>query len=103
MCFVLGDYDDLDYWSLVQHCRQSPPTGSPGQHHHKYPGAISSPDWWYDLVVGPVSAFWAQRVTMADADQFGFHTDDAIEILQKLINRFQDLGDHDAFALIPVP
>jgi hypothetical protein len=79
LCFVLGDYNNLDFWSLVQHCRISTPVGTAGQSHHRYPGAVTSPDWWYDVVIGPVSAFWTQRVCMNDSDQFSFHTPDAID------------------------
>ncbi|HET6575400.1 MAG TPA: hypothetical protein VFG68_17485 [Fimbriiglobus sp.] len=72
--FVRGDYDSEDYWSLVQHCRQSTPadpaTGTPEVvHDHKRPTA-----GWYEMVCGPVAAFWRQRVTMTGADQFSFHT-----------------------------
>lgn len=76
LSFVRGEYDHEDFWSLVQHCRQSTPTAI---NDHRCPGG------WYDCVSGPVAAFWEQRVAMADADQFSFHTPDAIAILQDLI------------------
>ena len=83
--FIRGEYDNEDYWSLVQHCRSSQPAGPGGTppenvHNHKRP-----PGGWYDVVSGPVAAFWDQRVAMADADQYSFHTDTAIAILQDLI------------------
>jgi hypothetical protein len=34
-------------------------------HDHKRP-----PKGWYQLVSGPVAAFWKQRVAMVEADQF---------------------------------
>ena len=65
LSFVRGDYDAEDYWSLVQHCRRSTPATV---HDHKLPRV-----GWYELVCGPVAAFWRQRVAMAGADQFSFH------------------------------
>ncbi|MGH7170051.1 MAG: hypothetical protein ACRELG_07235 [Gemmataceae bacterium] len=77
LAFVLGDYHDEDYWSLVQHCRQSTKTAI-NDHRHPAGG-------WYDLVSGPVAAFWEQRVIMDDADQFSFHTAKAVRLLNALI------------------
>ena len=102
LSFVLGDYNNLDFWSLVHHCRVSPPAGSAGQSHHRYPGAVASPDWWYDVVVGPVSAFWAQRVSMNDSDQFSFHTPNAVAVLDQLIALHNNHNDRDSFDIVPV-
>lgn len=77
LAFVRGEYDHEDYWSLVQHCRQST-LGSINDHRRWQNG-------WYDCVSGPVAAFWEQRVAMVDADQYSFHTDDAIAILNDLV------------------
>lgn len=81
--FVLGNYDCEDYWSFVQHCRQSMPPvrGRPAEirHHDRLDRK------WYDVVTGPVSAFWRQRALMADSDQVSFHTLKAIKILNRLI------------------
>jgi hypothetical protein len=74
---VSGDYDNEDFWSLVQHCRQSKPKAP---NDHKRP-----PTGWYDLVMGPVAAFWDQRVAMVEADQVSFHTKAGIDILDDLI------------------
>jgi hypothetical protein len=38
--------------------------------------ALISPD-----VVGPVAAFWDQRLAIQDTDQVSFHTDDAIKLI----------------------
>ncbi len=100
LAFVLPSYDNLDLWSLVQHCRQSPP--APGHHHHNHPDASARPDGWYDMVIGPVAAFWQQRVAMVDADQISFHTKKAVDILQGLI-KSGNSGNHDDFAIVPVP
>jgi hypothetical protein len=62
LSFVRGDRHADDFWSLVVRCR----TGSSG-HTRRWDG-------YYDVVVGPVSAFWQDRVTMHDADQVSFHT-----------------------------
>lgn len=73
LAFVRGDYDNDDYWSLVQHCRQSTP-GDPANgiadvvHDHR-----RSPDGWYQMVSGPIAAFWEQRAAMSGSDQFSFH------------------------------
>ena len=81
--FVQGAYDNEDYWSLVQHCRQSKPAAQ-GRlavvHDHK-----RSPTGWYQMVSGPVAAFWRQRVAMDDADQFSFHQG-GVSLLQALID-----------------
>jgi hypothetical protein len=71
LSFVRGDRDAEDFWSLVFHCRQ----GLAG--HRRY-GANS----FYDLVSGPVAAFWQQRVAMADADQISIHTPAAALLLK---------------------
>lgn len=89
--FVRGDYDSEEYWSLVQHCRRSVPAdpvaGTPEVvHDHKRPTR-----GWYQLVCGPVAAFWRQRVAMTGADQFSFH-DDGTAVLQALIDRGKGKG-----------
>lgn len=64
--FVRGSFDAVDFWSLVFHCR------SGGD--HLQPG-------WYDVVIGPVAAFWRQRLVIYDADQVSFHTQRAADLL----------------------
>lgn len=63
--FVRGDFDNEDYWSFVQHCRQSPRGGPPRNH--------LCPHDWYEMVAGPVAARWDDRAVLPDADQFSFH------------------------------
>ena len=63
LAFVRGDRDADDFWSLIFHCRQ----GLPGH-------GRSGPKPEYDIVYGPVAAFWQQRVLMMNADQISFHT-----------------------------
>lgn len=70
LCFVRGDRDAVDFWSLVVHCR-SRRVGH---------GRLGSREL-YDVVIGPVAAFWKQRVTMHDSDQISFHTVDAEKLL----------------------
>ncbi len=77
--FVLGDYDDERFWSLVQYCRQSTP-GAPRTHLHP-----TRPDGWYDIVIGSVADFWRQRSTMRQADQVSFHTAGAVRLLNDRI------------------
>jgi hypothetical protein len=40
---------------------------------------------WYDIVSGPVAAFWKQRSPMADSDQVSFHTQGACKLLTDLM------------------
>ncbi len=75
LSFVRCAYDAEDFWSLVQHCRQS--SAHPNHHGHPEP----SRKGWYDSVWGPVAAFWEQRVAMQDADQISFHTQAAAAVL----------------------
>src|SRR5262245_48394516 len=89
--FVRGDYDNEDYWSLVQHCRQSipadPAAGQPEVvHDHKRP-----PTGWYQMVSGPVAAFWKQRVAMDNTDQVSFH-EGGTYLLDALINKGKGKG-----------
>jgi hypothetical protein len=54
--FVRGSYDDEDYWSFVQHCRQNPSVPGPpflGMPPNIHRSAPLSP--WYDIVAGPVA------------------------------------------------
>jgi hypothetical protein len=64
LAFVRGDFAADDYWSLVHHCRKG------ALDHGRLPPAPS----YYDVVYGPVAAFWNQRMVVADADQISFHT-----------------------------
>lgn len=70
LAFVRGERDAHDFWSLVAHCRS-------GADDH----GRSAPTAYYDVVIGPVSAFWEQRATMLGADQISFHTRRAEELL----------------------
>jgi hypothetical protein len=90
--FVLGDYDDERFWSLVQYCRHSPP-GVVRHHHHP-----TNADGWYDMVTGPVSDFWPQRSTMRQGDQASFHTQRAVDVLNDLIRS----GSQEDFDWQPV-
>jgi hypothetical protein len=93
--FVLGGHSKLNFWSLVQHCRQST-AGTIND--HDGPVTLSDGTRWYDLACGPVAAFWRQRFAMQDADQFSFHTPRGIRVLQRLIDR----GDKRFFDSEPV-
>jgi hypothetical protein len=87
--FVLGDYDQDRFWSLVHHCRQST-LSSVNTHCH--PGR-KRPDDWYDVVSGPIAAFWPQRVAMVGSDQMSFHTVAGAQMLSDLIHS----GNKDDF------
>jgi hypothetical protein len=64
LAFVRGDFQASDYWSFVVHCRS-------GATDH---GRVRPVHGMYDVVVGPVAAYWEQRAAMDDSDQFSFHT-----------------------------
>jgi len=86
LCFTIGDYDYKDFWSLVQHCRQStPPSDPPPRLVNDHLGPVNESGQWYDIVCGPVAAFWDQRSAMNDADQISFHTKKAAKVLNGLM------------------
>jgi len=70
--FVLGLPSADDHWSLVTHFR-----GRPRGVDHCRGGVFP----WYDVVAGPVSRDWVNRVIVPGADQVSFHTHRAIAIL----------------------
>ena len=76
IAFVCGDFDADDYWSLVHHCRNG------ALDHGRVPPAL-----YYDVVYGPVAAFWNQRMIVADADQISFHTVSAEGLLNSSSRR----------------
>lgn len=78
--FVVGDFANERFWSLVHYCRGSTP-GNVRDHLHP----DSARGGWYDMVVGPVAAFWQQRVAMTGADQFSFHTTVGAAVLNEVI------------------
>jgi hypothetical protein len=88
LSFASGSYyESAGYWSLVQHCRQS---ASGVIRNHKCTNSPSPVRRnWYDIVVGPVAAFWRQRVAMADADQVSFHTTRSARVLNDLIAQYR--------------
>jgi len=73
LAFVRGDFAAEDFWSLVHYCR------SGATDHARRPLPAS----YYDVVYGPVAAFWNQRMSIADADQLSFHTVAAEAVLNK--------------------
>jgi hypothetical protein len=73
LAFARGDFYADDFWSLVHYCRR-------GATDH---GRASHLPAYYDVVYGPVAAFWNQRLTIADADQVSFHTAPAEATLNK--------------------
>jgi hypothetical protein len=70
--FVRGAFDAEDFWSLVFHCRN----GGRGHLRKNRRG-------WYDVVVGPATASWEQRLTLVDVDQVSFHTKRAAQLLDR--------------------
>jgi hypothetical protein len=86
LAFGRGDYDAEEYWSFVQHCRSSVPARSTStaviKDHQRDP---SGAETCYDMVSGPVSAFWQQRAAIMTADQFSFHTVHGVSVLNDLL------------------
>ena len=71
LAFVSGDKLQAErFWSFVCHCRVN-------DTHH----ARSTNDGWYDLVIGPIAAYWQQRAAIDDSEQLSFHTPTAIALL----------------------
>jgi hypothetical protein len=105
--FVLGDYHHEDYWSLVQYCRQSVPGDAAKGIKEVVNDHRRPPSGWYQMVSGPVAAFWDQRAAMDDADQFSFH-DDGAAILNAIVDEGKGKGvsgngDQDYYQWLPVP
>ncbi len=71
LAFVRGDFDADDYWSFVHYCRIT------GAADHGRAGLQK----YYDVVYGPVTASWSQRLTFFNADQISFHTPAAEMVL----------------------
>jgi hypothetical protein len=88
--FVSETSDEQQFWSLVHFCRQ-------GGRGHMHPARVA-PNDWYDVVSGPVAAFWEQCVVMKDADQYSFHTLIGATVLNELIRS----GESGKFRVIKV-
>jgi hypothetical protein len=71
IAFVLAAPGRDDFWSLVQHCRQSTPSSI---NDHRGPMRLPDGTRWYDMACGPVASSWKQKFAMQDADQISFHT-----------------------------
>jgi hypothetical protein len=80
LSFVLAGYENEDYWSFVQHCRQSR-----GKKRNDHRGPVNEDGDWYDIVSGPVVADWKQRAAFMNMDQMSFHTKQAIALLNAAI------------------
>lgn len=70
LAFARGDFDAEDFWSFVIHCRTGNANHGRGGPHGKY-----------DLVVGPMTSFWQQRLLIQGVDQLSFHTPAAAQLL----------------------
>jgi hypothetical protein len=73
ICFVRGDPDAEDFWSLVRHCRG-------GRDHGR-----SGLGTWYDVALGPLALNRRNRTIFVNADQISFHTGDAEKVLNTSI------------------
>jgi hypothetical protein len=62
LAFVYGVFDAEDFWSLVFYCRTSGPGSTPWNYGHNRIAPHDTLDGnYYDIVIGPVAAFWQQR------------------------------------------
>ena len=77
LAFIRGDFHADDFWSLVHYCRN-------GATDHGRAAPLAP---YYDVVYGPVAAFWNQRMRIADADQISFHTAAAEAVLNNSARR----------------
>ena len=68
----------------MHHCRSSV-RGTPATEVVKHHERVNPPKDWYDLVCGPLTAFWQQRAIVQNADQYSFHTPAGIKVLNDLI------------------
>ncbi len=85
--FVRGHFDAEDYWSIVWHCR-NPAQPQPRDHRFHGQPVTSTPPNMYDVALGPISAFWKQRIATYDGDQVSFHTDAAENVLNDKTSTF---------------
>jgi hypothetical protein len=77
--FVRGNHDALDFWRLVHYCRDSEPVIKGRADHLRQiePAA-------YDVIAGPVARFPTdERLIYSDMDQVSFHTQAALDLLQR--------------------
>jgi len=72
LSLLSGNYEAEDFWSFVWHCREND-----ADHGRSVNGG------WYDVVMGPVAAFWRQRALYSGGDQVSFHTPSAISLLSR--------------------
>lgn len=79
LAFVRGDFQADNFWSFVHYCRRG------ARDHGRV--APSGGSRFYDVVHGPVAAFWNQRLAITDADQISFHTPRAEAVLNRSARR----------------
>lgn len=78
--FVRGHEGAEDFWSFVTHCRGG----------HETHGRASGAGSMYDIVVGPVTRNYKQRIAYEEMDQIGFHTPWAEAVLNSVPWSFYD-------------
>jgi hypothetical protein len=71
LAFVLGEASATDFWSLIEFCR----TGMSGHARHAAK--------FYDVVYGPVTSNYRERLLHRGFDQVSFHTERALETLNQ--------------------
>jgi hypothetical protein len=76
LTFIRGDFEAESFWGFVRRCREDDV-----DHGRVVNGG------WYDVVVGPVTAFWRQRAALPQYDQFSFHTQAAVSVLDTSVPR----------------
>jgi Protein of unknown function (DUF3990) len=73
LSFIRADTLAVDFWSFVQYCKTIP-----SDHRRRYVAG------YYDIVAGPVPGDWKKQSVIRDSDQISFHTDAAVDVLNRL-------------------
>ena len=71
--FIRSDTLAVDFWSFVEFCKTIP-----GDHGRRYAAG------YYDIVAGPVPGDWKKQSVIPNSDQVSFHTEAAIDVLNRL-------------------
>ncbi len=85
LSFARADHNADDFWRFVQHCR----AGAIGHARHVYHPRFGE---WYDIVIGPVAAFWRTRLAIVDSDQVSFHTGAGAQLLNRSPRRMEKVA-----------
>jgi hypothetical protein len=80
MAFVDKDARAEQFWAFVHYCRS-------GATDHGRDLQGTSALGYYDVVFGPVAAYWNRSMEIGRADQVSFHTEEAVRLLNTKARR----------------